>query len=447
MVVEDHTELVLLLASALRAAGFEADTYATGEAALQQLDEGEPDAAIVDLMLPDMMGSELVLELSARGVPVVAVSGVFRGKRYQREATEEHGAAAFLEKPFSTQALVETLRELTGLDGPAVPAHAAGARTSSELDTPVGSEEDVIPEPLRTARHRRMGIVEDLIPVSGPSTRGSPETAILDPALPATRLAPPPPSRSRDPSTTPGCGSLGEVTVPRLLVAYHQARTTGALHLTRGKVKKVIFIREGQPTFAASNLASERLLTFAARSGRLSDSDAEAAYRLAQETGRRVGELLIELGVLDRAGLADLVRDQVRSMLWDCFAWREGTFRIDTETARNEPLRLRLPLQDLVLEGTRRAVPPELLETELADDLLLAPEPAPAIPVEALPLTADEAWLLSQIDGTKTVADLLTLSELPPDHARALLRATRQLRTAAPRRLGPPATDRIGFLV
>ncbi len=455
MVVEDQRELAQLLGAAIEAAGMRTLLFHTGEDAHAFLEEDEPEAAIVDLVLPDLMGSELVLELSARGVPVVVVTGVFRGEAYRREAEEEHGAAAFFEKPFSTQEVLDTVTRLIGWQAPkSTPSHRSDADPARlEVVDPTGADilspQAQAPSEGPAARMRRqMGFVEDLIEVGGPQAEAP---SALDPFVPATVSVTPPsspdPREAGAQRETPAEGNLGQTTVPRLLVAYYEAKTSGALRLQRGKVRKIVYIREGHPIFAASNLATDRLLTFAANAGRLTQEDAEAAFRLAQEQGRRVGEVLIEAGLFDRSSLRELVLDQVRQTLWGCFDWREGTFAIDTAASRAEPIHLDLPLGELILEGTRRAVSDALLEAELPDDLYLAPHPAPAIPVESLLLSGEEAQLLAQIDGTKSVADLLALSDLQPHAARALLHALRDMRVVGPRQQVDRQARRIGYLM
>ena len=285
-----------------------------------------------------------------------------------------------------------------------------------------------------------MGIVEDLIQVPG-GPRGD-ATARRDPTA-AVQAQPPPPRPGPDPGRQ---GDLATTSVPRLLAACHQAGTTGTLRLRRGPVLKVIYLRGGRPTFAASNLAGDRLLTFAVRTGVVRREDAEAALRLAQEEERRVGELLVDLGILDRRSLGRLVIDQVRAVIWSTFAWDDGRFEVRTAPDRREPLTLDLPLPELLLGGLQRALDLGALRRRLPDDTLLFPQPAPAVPLEQVPLDADGAHLLAAADGTKSVADLLALTGVPEATGRARLLALVALDVLAPRAAPAPST-RVGFVL
>ena len=86
------------------------------------------------------------------------------------------------------------------------------------------------------------------------------------------------------------------------------------------------------------------------------------------------------------------------------------------------------------------------LRAELPADLHLAPSPDPAFELYALGLRPAEAHLLTLADGTKSVADLARLSELPERDALAFLQACRVMRVldAVDRVLA--STRRIGFM-
>ena len=93
LVVDDEQMLADLLASALRYEGWEVTTAGTGVAAVRAAQEIEPDVIVLDIMLPDFDGLEvmpvaLVIRLSNKsflcqncvtGVPLMAKKGCVCG--------------------------------------------------------------------------------------------------------------------------------------------------------------------------------------------------------------------------------------------------------------------------------------------------------------------------------------------------------------------------------
>lgn len=103
LIVDDNVELASLLAVVAEVHGFAPRVAHTGLQALEEMDKEAPEAALVDLHLPDVAGQELLKALNARGVVTFAMSGVFKGEQFARAAVETYGAKAYFEKPFAAR--------------------------------------------------------------------------------------------------------------------------------------------------------------------------------------------------------------------------------------------------------------------------------------------------------------------------------------------------------
>jgi CheY-like chemotaxis protein len=70
-VVDDEPDMVELLATVLKGEGYDVETYTDGRAALARVLEEPPDLLLLDLMMPDLDGFELLklLRLDSRGKP------------------------------------------------------------------------------------------------------------------------------------------------------------------------------------------------------------------------------------------------------------------------------------------------------------------------------------------------------------------------------------------
>jgi len=107
---------------------------------------------------------------------------------------------------------------------------------------------------------------------------------------------------------------------------------------------------------------------------------------------------------------------------------------------------LKLGPGELILEGLRRTATLPRLQAELPAEAHLAPSPAAAFELYALRMLPEEARLLTLADGTKSVADLLRLTELPARDALAFLHACRMLRVLDEVARVLASTRRIGFM-
>jgi two-component system phosphate regulon response regulator PhoB len=112
LVVEDERDVQTLLEFNLRADGFETLRAMSGEEALGWLRVRVPDVILLDLMLPDLPGTELCRRIKAdprtSAVPIVVLSA--RGEEVDRVVGFELGADDYVPKPFSVRELLLRVR-------------------------------------------------------------------------------------------------------------------------------------------------------------------------------------------------------------------------------------------------------------------------------------------------------------------------------------------------
>jgi two-component system, OmpR family, response regulator len=110
LVVDDEPNITELVALALKYEGFTVQTAATGRAAVATVAEFKPALVILDIMLPDIDGLEVLKRLGAAGqrVPVIFLTA--------KDATEDKvrgltvGGDDYVTKPFSIEELVARVR-------------------------------------------------------------------------------------------------------------------------------------------------------------------------------------------------------------------------------------------------------------------------------------------------------------------------------------------------
>lgn len=110
LVVDDEPNITELVALALRYEGFAVRTAGSGRDALRGVSEFKPELVVLDVMLPDIDGFDVLKRLNAEGrkVPIIFLTA--------RDATEDkvHGLTVggddYVTKPFSIEELVARVR-------------------------------------------------------------------------------------------------------------------------------------------------------------------------------------------------------------------------------------------------------------------------------------------------------------------------------------------------
>jgi DNA-binding response OmpR family regulator len=117
LIVEDDPVVAMVVEDILRDMGCEVFINITLEHAMFELDDGEVDAVLLDMQLRGKDARPLVLELLARKLPFLVLSGAD-----QSALRSEFPQIRVLPKPFGKVALEEAVREL--LDRPGIPTAA-----------------------------------------------------------------------------------------------------------------------------------------------------------------------------------------------------------------------------------------------------------------------------------------------------------------------------------
>ncbi len=120
LVAEDDPEVSGLVRTLLEAAGHEVRIAEDGEKALESFEREGADLVVLDVLLPGRNGFQVAESIRAgeqgADVPIVMLSGVYRGPTYRTQARRRFGAVEYLEKPVEVDRLLGAV--LQGLENP-----------------------------------------------------------------------------------------------------------------------------------------------------------------------------------------------------------------------------------------------------------------------------------------------------------------------------------------
>lgn len=230
-------------------------------------------------------------------------------------------------------------------------------------------------------------------------------------------------------------GSLAALTVPEVVQFVFSSLKTGVLLLSFGQRegapdrpdqlrRKSIHFRDGQVVFASSSEAADRLGAVLASSGLVPEAELERCAGLVQ-SGRRLGQVLVDEGVLDAAQLYEAITLQVKQIFLGCFVEPAGEFAF-VEGAFDEHNQVRLPerTRDLILEGMKRLEQAEQRRAAEAERSAATPELAARVEPPALtpPPLAGERRASGPFERYRRIFARVhaALAELEPDAAGRL---------------------------
>jgi CheY-like chemotaxis protein len=139
LVVDDESSLSDLLSMALRYEGWEVRTAADGGSAVRAAREFRPDAVVLDVMLPDFDGLEVLRRMRSDTPDVPVLFLTARDAVEDRVAGLTAGGDDYVTKPFSLEELVARLRGLLRRSGISSSATSSWTRTATRCAAPTTS--------------------------------------------------------------------------------------------------------------------------------------------------------------------------------------------------------------------------------------------------------------------------------------------------------------------
>jgi DNA-binding response OmpR family regulator len=115
LIAEDDPDTLVILRVNLNAAGFEPILASDGHTALARIKAEQPDAVLLDVLLPGIDGWQVLEALHAMGDPVPVIMCSAKDNIYDLKKARDLGAVAYLVKPFDIDRLVDVTTEVVGL--------------------------------------------------------------------------------------------------------------------------------------------------------------------------------------------------------------------------------------------------------------------------------------------------------------------------------------------
>src|SRR5690606_33945759 len=122
----------------------------------------------------------------------------------------------------------------------------------------------------------------------------------------------------------------------------------------------------GRPVFASSNLPHDRMGDLLYREGKITREQHARSREVVAASGRRMGEILVDMGFLKRRELLPARRRHIEDIVYSLFAWDSGEYAaIPGGAAAGEQIRPSRHRAAIGMEGLRRKYGLDVLELRL----------------------------------------------------------------------------------
>jgi len=205
-------------------------------------------------------------------------------------------------------------------------------------------------------------------------------------------------------------GSLAEASLPDVIQLLTYSGKSGCLSVTDGRNFGNIFIREGKIIYVTI-LNRKQKIGDVLITKKIIDNETLSRALEVQKSKRkkRLGEILIEIGAITRETLEKELKEQIEQTIFTMLTWESGYFNFEADLLPSkEEYTVQLSAQELLLEGARRIDEWRQIENKIPPFETVLVRKGD---IGDVPFTIEEEKIIDLIDGSRSIDDVLKLSE------------------------------------
>ena len=212
--------------------------------------------------------------------------------------------------------------------------------------------------------------------------------------------------------TTQISGRLSESPLFVVIRKIQRERFSGTLSVLRGDQVRQLVFENGELYTARSSREEHRIGATLVRWGYISEKNLQDALEEQKRTHQRIDSILVQNGLVTRLVVDSEARRQMEQIVFSTLSWPDGSFHFEANTG---PVELDVAAslsQEMIIEGIRR-IPESEQFLDLLGDLSAVPTlTRDAMSSGSLRMLKDAVGLISAIDGTRSLKELVDSSAI-----------------------------------
>ncbi len=389
LVVDDDKDVQALFSTYLQKEGFSIRLEKDAQTSLKVLEKGDVDLVILDVLIPGMNGFKLLAQIREmpkfNNLPVIMISGIYRGKNHRKEALDKYGALEYFDKPLDMKAVIACLKKHLG--------HR-------------------YPEPF-TEDRQTMGTADNSNPLADRDSRQEQKDVEHQ-------------SMSEFTGAVIVKGNLQKTPFARILAHLYRWKSSGGLLIKSGGIKKIVYFNLGYPIFIKSNHLDECLGNLLVKERMITEQELIQSVKIMKKSHRQLGTILIEMGSISPHNLIYSLEKQLKIKLFNIFSMSKGVYQFNPNLDHPPAtIHLNMAPAAIIYEGIKKGFTLERVNNlyQKIKDKTYIINSDPVFRYQDMVITPQEQQLITNFDGNRTMEELVSGSSLEKENTYQLLAA------------------------
>lgn len=207
-------------------------------------------------------------------------------------------------------------------------------------------------------------------------------------------------------------GNIKDVGFPRILVYLNRNRKTGILTVKTPSFTKKIYLHKGDAVFASSTDDDDRLGETLTKMGKITLEQYDRSVEILRKTGKRQGDILVELGYLTPQDVVWGVKYQIKDIIYSLFQPQDAEYEfLERELSSAALITLKMSMGNLIYEGVKRIETLNRIRKEMPHmHTVLTLSSDPVSLFQDVVFSSSDKKMLFMVDGRKTVKEIIDSS-------------------------------------
>ena len=211
-------------------------------------------------------------------------------------------------------------------------------------------------------------------------------------------------------------GKIERFTLTEIFQLVAASRKSGTLGIQKDDSIVMIYFKNGEIIYAYGPRQTFHLGRLLKERGKITAEqlDEAIATQAKTENSRRLGEILIHKGFIDRADLEAVVTEQIRELLYSLLSWQTGSFKFyENQFPTEEEIVVSLSVEDVILEGLRRLDEINMIRETLPNtEQVYTISATQGERTRKVSLQSAEWNIMALVNGNRTIDEICNLSNL-----------------------------------
>jgi CheY-like chemotaxis protein len=394
--IDDSPTVQRLIEMILTTQGYQVVLASDGEEGLAKARSERPAVILVDFVMPKMNGFQVCKALKDdpefHDTPIILVTS--KGDKVGSKFVDVLGITEYFSKPFQPEELLAKIREVIDKKKqtplPAKTLAQAPRPASPGSPTAPGGIESMVRSIVEQALNE---FVQNTLP------------AMIQKAVAKIQ-----------PGAGAGMqGNLASVPIVEVMQMLGLQRQTGRLVINSTGDSTEVYFKNGAVVFASSNSDGsgtivEELLR---KTCKIEENSLRHALRIAEMTSRPIDSILDQEKLFSLKAFAECLRRHTETAVYKVIAWKQGDFFFEKVPAPAFANPIQLKVDDLLIEGARRADEWGLIQQKIHDfDLVFEPMIGNADELSTRGMSDIDMKVFSLINGRRTIQEIIDMLNL-----------------------------------